>query len=271
MPKVTLRQGTYVGVSKDRTHVYHGIPYARPFAKRFEMAHPPPESREEFSATDLASNYPQLPSRFTFVIGNWDPSTKYDEKASAVLSVYAPDTMGSGNPLPAIVWIHGGAWVSGGCQLLNYDGSKLSQDAGAVVVCINYRLGALGFLYHENRSLDNGAELPAGTADVVAAFEWVRSNIHVFGGDPSNITSIGQSAGAHTTQALLAVRPDVLDKAVLISSPAGFTNPPSSAAKAREDLIAHLPGQITPETASVEALLEAQMKAMLVNPGSLSA
>lgn len=118
--------------------------------------------------------------------------------------------------------------------------------------------------------MDIGLELPAGTTDVAAAFEWVRANIHAFGGDPSNITAIGQSAGAHQAQALLATRPDLLEKTVLISSPAGFTNPPSSAAKAREDLIAYLPDHATPETASIEASLEAQTKAMVAKPGTLS-
>jgi len=270
MPQVTLRQGTYVGALKRDTHVYHGIPYAQPFSKRFEAPQPLPESDEEFSATDLTSNCPQLPSRFAFLNGTWLPSTKYDEKDSGVLSVYALEVSGSSDSLPVIVWVHGGAWVTGGSQLSNYDGTKLAQDAAAVVVCINYRLGALGFLYDERRSLDNGPELPAGTADVVATFEWVHANIQAFGGDSSNITAIGQSVGAHQTQALLAARPDLFDKAVLISSPAGFTNPPSSAAKARADSIAYLSDHTTPETASIETLLQAQTKAMIANPGSLS-
>ena len=270
MPQVKLRQGLYNGILKDRTHVYHGIPYALPFTKRFEAPQPLPASNKEFSAADLANNYPQLRSRLAFLNGDWHPATKYDEKASAVLSVYAPEDAGSGDPLPVFVWIHGGAFISGGSQLPNYDGTKLAQDAGAVVVCVNYRVGALGFLYHENRSLDNGGELPAGTADVVAAFEWVRANIHAFGGDSSNVTSIGQSAGAYNTQVLLAVRPDLLDKAVVISSPAALTNPPSLAAKVREDLVANLPDHTTPETASVEALLQAQTKAIVANPGSLA-
>lgn len=199
MSKVTLRQGIYVGATKDKTHFFHGVPYARPFTKRFGLPQPLSDSHEKFSVTALASNYPQLPSRLAFLNGNWHPSTKYDEKSSTVLSVYAPENNGSADPLPVIVWVHGGAWVTGGSQLSNYDGTKLAQDAGAVVVCINYRLGTLGFLYNESRSLDNGAELPASIANVVAAFEWICANIHAFGGNPSNVTSMGQSAGAYST------------------------------------------------------------------------
>ena len=150
MPKVTLRQGVYVGAVKDKTNVYHGIPYVRPFMNRFGQPQPLPEGKEEFSATELANNSPQLTSRLAFINGEWDPSTKYDEQASGVLSVYAPENAGSGKSLPVIVWIHGGAFVSGGSQLSNYNGTKLAQDAGAIVVCINYRDGALGSLYDEN-------------------------------------------------------------------------------------------------------------------------
>jgi len=118
MPKVTLRQGVYVGNSKAKTHIYRGIPYAPPIAKRFEQPQPLLESNEEASAKDLASNYPQLTSRFAFLNGNWHSTTKYDEKSSAILSVYAPESASSGGLLPAIVWVHGGAWVTGGSQLL---------------------------------------------------------------------------------------------------------------------------------------------------------
>lgn len=119
MPKVTHRQGIYIGASKEKTHVFQGIPYARQFAKRFELPQPLPESREEFSATALRSNYPQLPSRLAFLSGGWHPSRKYDERGSAVLSVYAPENIGSADRLPMIVWVHGGTWVTGGSQLSN--------------------------------------------------------------------------------------------------------------------------------------------------------
>jgi carboxylesterase type B len=118
MPIATLRQGIYVGASKEGTDVYHSIPYARPFTKHFEQPLPLPESDEEFPATELANNCPQLPSRFTFLNGNWHPSTKYDEKASAVLSVYAPGNAGSDGSLPVIVWVHGGAWVTASIEAL---------------------------------------------------------------------------------------------------------------------------------------------------------
>jgi para-nitrobenzyl esterase len=265
MTTVTLRQGCYTGTSDEDVKVFHGIPYAQPFTKRHQLPQPPVDSNEHFSATHFGSNCPQLPCRLEFINGNFEPSTKYDDQHCGVLSIYTPDTIAP-DPRPVIVWIHGGAFVSGGGQLSNYNGTKLAQDANAVVVCINYRLGAFGFLHDENRSLDEGPDLPAGVADVVAAFEWIHANIQAFGGDPSNITSMGQSAGAYLTQTLLSIRPDLLHKAILLSSPANITNSPSNAAKVRKDFVASLPPDNTSyETAPTEIFLQAQGKAAAAN------
>jgi len=265
MATVTLRQGRYTGTSEEDVKIFHGIPYAQPFTKRNQLPQPPIDSNELFSATDLGSNCPQLPSRLAFVNGDWDSSTKYDEQRCGVLSVYTPETEFP-NPRPVIVWIHGGAFMSGGSQLSNYNGTKLAQDANAVVVCINYRLGAFGFLHDDNRSLDKGPELPAGAADVVAAFEWVHANIRAFGGDPSNITSMGQSAGAYLTQTLLATRPELLHKAIIQSSPAALATLPPDAAKVRKDFLASLhPDTPSPDSAPVEVFLQAQGKATAAN------
>ena len=264
MATVTLRQGRYTGISEEDAKIFHGIPYARPFTKRGQLPQPPVDSNKHFSATHLGSNCPQSRCRLAFINGDWDPSTKYDDQHCGVLSVYTPNTE-TPNLRPVIVWIHGGAFISGGSQLSNYNGTKLAQDANAVVVCINYRLGAFGFLHDETRSLDKGPDLPAGVADVVAAFEWVHTNIQAFGGDPSNITSMGQSAGAYLTQTLLSIRPDLLHKAILQSSPAAIANNPSDAAKVHADFLASLPPDVSPESASTEMFMHAQGKATAAN------
>ena len=92
-----------------------------------------------------------------------------------------------------LVWIHGGGFTQDGA--LNYDGTKLAAD-GIVVVTINYRLGALGFLAHPALASRPGG--PAGNyglMDQQAALRWVKHNIAAFGGDPHNVTIAGQSAG----------------------------------------------------------------------------
>jgi para-nitrobenzyl esterase len=269
MTAVTLRQGCYTGTSDKDVKIFHGVPYAQPFSNRHQLPQPPVDSNEHFSATHFGSNCPQLPSRLAFINGDWEPSTEYDDQHCGVLSIYTPDTI-TRDPRPVIVWIHGGAFVSGGSQLSNYNGTKLAQDANAVVVCINYRLGAFGFLHDEHRSLDNGPDLPAGVADVVAAFEWIHANIQAFGGDPLNITSMGQSAGAYLTQTLLSIRPDLLHKAILQSSPAAIANSSSDAAKVRQDFIASLPPDTSPETAPTEIFLQAQGRATAANANLLA-
>ncbi len=104
-----------------------------------------------------------------------------------------------------MVWIHGGAFVTGAGSVGTYNGKYLALRGDAVVVTINYRLGALGFLNladaTEGRLPGGGAE---GLADQIAALKWVRENIERFGGDPGNVTIFGESAGGMSVGALLA-------------------------------------------------------------------
>src|SRR6202022_5192864 len=111
------------------------------------------------------------------------------------LNVYAKSTHGDdGDGLPVLVWIHGGGYTQGDGR--GFDGTKLAQD-GVVVVTLNYRLGALGFLAHPALASQPGG--PAGNyglMDQQAAPRWVQRNIRRLGGDPENVTIAGQSAGA---------------------------------------------------------------------------
>ena len=108
------------------------------------------------------------------------------------LDVFAPEDA-SPNSLPVLVWIHGGAYLNGSGSVKWYDGSRLAAR-GAVVVTINYRLGALGFLGGGNW----------GTLDQICALEWVQRNIGTFGGDASNVTIFGESAGGSAVISLMA-------------------------------------------------------------------
>ncbi|KAJ1323954.1 para-nitrobenzyl esterase [Microdochium nivale] len=261
MATVTLPQGRYNGTSKDGISIFHGIPYAQPF-KRFELPQPPLPSNQEFNATEFGFNSPQHPSRLDKYLFTPDPPAKYDEAAASVLSVYTPSLHSTAErrARPVIVWIHGGAFLTGGSQLSGYQGTLLARDADAVVVAINYRLGALGFLYHPDRSIDGDSkELPCGIADVAAAFEWVRANISAFGGDAGNITSFGQSAGGYITQTLLELRPDLLERGILQSSPAAVKTPPEMGIAVRKDLEANLPNGVTLDSASTEQISAAEL------------
>jgi para-nitrobenzyl esterase len=121
------------------------------------------------------------------------------------LNVWTPATPGDGKRLPSMVWIHGGGFVVGSGAEPRYDGARLAAR-GIVVVTLNHRLNALGFLAHpeltaesEHRASGNN-----GFLDLVAALDWVKRNIAAFGGDPGKVTIAGESAGSFATSALMA-------------------------------------------------------------------
>jgi para-nitrobenzyl esterase len=157
------------------------------------------------------------------------------------LNVYTPtshSSSSSGGGRPVLVWIHGGGLVQDGAR--NYDGSKLAAD-GTVVVTINYRLGALGFLAHPALASRPGG--PAGNygfMDQQAALRWVQRNIAQFGGDPHNVTIAGQSAGGLSVLAQL-VSPGargLFQRAIVQSGAFALTQQPLAAAEAAGEKLA---------------------------------
>jgi para-nitrobenzyl esterase len=110
------------------------------------------------------------------------------------LSVWTPDGAGPASPRPVLVWIHGGGFLNGSSDI--YNARWLATRGDIVVVSINYRLGALGFLAHPALAADADQLANYGLADQQAALRWVRDNIDAFGGDPSKVTIAGESAGA---------------------------------------------------------------------------
>ncbi len=105
---------------------------------------------------------------------------------------------------PVFVWIYGGGFISGSAACDIYDGLEFAKK-GIVFVSINYRVGALGFMAHPELTKEgNGSSGNYGLMDQVAALQWVKENITAFGGDPSNVTIGGQSAGSISVYALIA-------------------------------------------------------------------
>ncbi len=111
----------------------------------------------------------------------------------------------SGDDRPVMVWIHGGGWTSGASSNGTYDGSAFAEK-GVVLVSVNYRMSAFGFMAHPALSAESerGVSGNYGILDHVAALEWVQDNISGFGGDPDNVTIFGESAGGASIYALLA-------------------------------------------------------------------
>ncbi len=124
------------------------------------------------------------------------------------LNIWTPDLPETprgkpGRGRPVMVFIHGGGFTSGSGSVFLYRGGNLVRNGDAVVVTINYRLGALGFLGHRGLADPDGLVGNWGIHDQVAALAWVRDNIAAFGGDPGNVTIFGESAGGFSVATLL--------------------------------------------------------------------
>jgi len=144
------------------------------------------------------------------------------------LNVWTP-SQDIGPKLPVMVWIHGGAFITGSGSDEIYDGTALARH-GVIVVTFNYRIGALGFLAHPLLSTESAENVSGnyGLLDQVAALQWVQRNIGRFGGDPDKVTIFGQSAGAESVS-LLLVNPMTpgLFRGAIVQSPVmvGFLRP----------------------------------------------
>jgi para-nitrobenzyl esterase len=186
-PTVQVEGGAVRGATAPGGFVYRGVPYAAAptGALRWHAPRPPASWPGVRAATAFAPNCPQPPTPFT--AGESSEDCLYLNVATR--SVHAS----RGHGRPVVVWIHGGGDVIGAGR--DYDAAELAA-AGTVVVTVNYRLGALGFLAHPALADHaGGANGNYGLMDQQAALRWVRHNIARFGGDPQNVTIAGQSSG----------------------------------------------------------------------------
>jgi len=187
-PVVVVDGGPILGVATSTGYVFRGVPYAAPPTGDLRWRPPAPVIPWQGlrDATQFGAGCPQQLSTF---------ATPPFSEDCLFLNVYTTSLHSEdGGGRPVIVWIHGGGWTQGDGR--GFDGTKLAQD-GVVVVTINYRLGALGWLAHPALAAQPGGPTGNyGQMDQQAALRWVQRNIPQFGGDPSNVTIAGQSAGA---------------------------------------------------------------------------
>ncbi|QVQ27390.1 carboxylesterase/lipase family protein [Achromobacter deleyi] len=208
--KAALQAGTLTGVREGGVCRYSAIPYAQAPVGSLRFAPPRPATwRGDRDATRPGTVAPQLPSRLRGAMGDFSAEQSED---CLHLTVWTPAADGMRRPV--VVWLHGGAWQSGGGALDWYDGSHLARLGDVVVVAVNYRLAALGWLYVPGQTAN------AGLLDQEAAIDWVLDNIQDLGGDPERLTVMGQSAGASSICAMLARKPR-FSRAILQSAALG--------------------------------------------------
>ncbi|WP_269859180.1 carboxylesterase/lipase family protein [Streptomyces sp. RPT161] len=189
-PRARTAEGVVEGRWRRGHAVFRGIPYAQPPVGPLRFAAPAPPRR--WDGTRQAAEFgPAAPQSGPVQA---DPQEATDW---LTLNVSTPDPGAAG--LPVLVWIHGGAYIAGTSSDPTYDPAALTA-AGLVVVSINYRVGAEGFV------LLDDAPANRGFLDQIAALHWVRRNIASFGGDPDQVTVAGQSAGAGSIAALLTMK-----------------------------------------------------------------
>jgi len=173
-------------------HRFLGIPYAAPPVGHRRWTRPvPPAPWTGIRVADTfgpaAAQRESLPA----ALPAFRPTATAED--CLTLNVWTPGLTGS---RPVMVWVHGGAFTTGGSSQPVYDGARLAAEQDVVVVTINYRLGALGFLCLDDATPDGDVVANAGLHDQLAALRWVRDHAAALGGNPETITVFGESAGA---------------------------------------------------------------------------
>ncbi|WOX13175.1 carboxylesterase/lipase family protein [Streptomyces sp. N50] len=205
---IRTHDGRVRGAAHDGYRTFEGIPYAAPPVGRLRWA--PPHRVLPWSgvrdATEPASACPQPAGEV--------PGGSTDEDCLH-LNVTTPDGAAPAHPRPVIVWLHGGGFTTGAGS--SYDAHRMATRGDVVVVTVDYRLGALGFLAH-GRLPGSGT---FGLADQQAALRWVRAEIGSFGGDAHDVTLAGESAGGYSVCAQLAspAAAGLFDRAIIESGP----------------------------------------------------
>ena len=192
--------GPIRGKSSNGYVVFRGIRYGQaPIGDlRFRPPVPVEPWEDEYDAMQYGASAPQPPPEAGENAAMQIPPDPTDEDC-LFLNVYAPRLDGGARPV--LFWIHGGGYVTGSGR--HYNGRLFARDHDVVVVTINYRMGALGFMHVGHLDSDLTESVNTGILDQICALEWTRDNIAAFGGDPNNILIFGESAGGTSTAMLL--------------------------------------------------------------------
>lgn len=270
---VEISTGRIRGHRFDDVWVFSGIPYAASVAgsMRWRRPRPPRSWAGILDATAPGPVAPQTPPTPGSVFPG-DP-THQDEDCLSI-NVWTPG-LDEGRR-PVMLWLHGGGFTSGTGASFLYRGGQLARVGDVVVVTCNYRLGALGFLSHGALAdPETGLIGNVGLMDQVAALEWVRDNVQAFGGDPSQVTLFGESAGGMSVSCLLtAPSAKGLFRRAIVQSGPPYTYSLDRAEEAAEELARRIGIDVSRaalESVPPHVLVSAQreMQAKAPRPGEL--
>jgi len=207
-PVAETAEGRIRGLTSGGIAVFRGIPYGAPTSGRNRFRPPQPVEpwagvRDALTPGNIS---PQIPADrrrayADLIFNDFQPGGMGED--CLVLNLWTP-TLDRGARLPVLVRFHGGGFYGGSANSPGMDGEMLARFGDCVVVTVNHRLSALGYLYlgEDGEFADSGA---AGMLDLVAALDWVRRNVEAFGGDPGRVLAFGQSGGGAKVSLLFAM------------------------------------------------------------------
>lgn len=204
-PQVKVESGMLSGMTDANGVVaYLGIPFAQPPVG--DLRWRPPQPLAPWTGVREAKKFGANCMQDHTAFGPWTAEfiAQGDFSEDCLFMNVWSDGKSQSNKQPVMVYIYGGAFMGGSGSVAIYNGSELARK-GVVVVTFNYRVGQLGFLAHPGLSKESPHHVSGnyGLLDQIAALEWVKKNIHAFGGDAANVTIFGQSAGAMSVADLM--------------------------------------------------------------------
>lgn len=262
---VEVDGGAVRGVRSGAILSWRGIPYAAPPIddRRFRAPGPVEAWTGERAATDYGPVAPQLIRRRATI----RPSVAITSEDCLSVNVQAPARDPGGQPLPVLVFIHGGGYSAGSSRDFSGQGESFVLTRRVLYVSFNYRLGPLGYLdFGDYSTPERPLESNLGLRDQVALLEWVQRNIAAFGGDPANVTVFGESAGGNAVTTLLAVprTRGLFARAIAQSAPPSSVFPQRLARDWAAEYLAILRDRVTPRILDPVALLLTASTAELV-------
>jgi para-nitrobenzyl esterase len=261
---VTLSLGQLEGTRQEGLFAFKGVPFAAPPVGERRWLPPQPARPWQgvLQARQFGRAAPQNP-----MLGGPGPEGEPEPQSEdcLYLNIWSPGL--DNKRRPVMVWIHGGAFSIGSGSSPMYEGSVLARRNDVVVVTVNYRLNLLGFL---NLREATGGRIPAtgneGLLDQVAALKWVQKHIAAFGGDPDNVTIMGESAGSMSIACLLTMpaAKGLFHKAILESGVGTTTVPLEKAAEVGR-LFLEVTGISGDDVEALHALTVEQLLATEIN------